>query len=160
MVLITGGVKSGKSSYALKLSDKFNKPKLFIATATASDEEMRRKIKRHQDERGSGWNLFEEPVKIYNAFNEIADLYLLDCLTLWVSNLIYYDEDVEENFDKFIKSIKKNTIIVTNEVGLGIIPDNELSRKYLNLLGDINKRIAQIADDVFMMISGIPVKIK
>lgn len=164
ITLITGGVKSGKSSFALKLSENFKK-KAFIATGVAFDEEMKKRIEKHKQER-VGFDTFEEPVEIYKVIESLNQKYevaILDCLTTYLGNIFYYEKDIENYTKKLIDSLKRvnyNLIIVTNEVGWGIIPENKLSRKYVDSLGLLNKKVASLSDNVYLMVSGIGVKIK
>jgi adenosylcobinamide kinase/adenosylcobinamide-phosphate guanylyltransferase len=161
MILITGGIKSGKSSLALELAKKRKGPRAFLATSEAFDGEMKARIKRHKAERGSGFKLYEEPTDIFTPLKTIkANVIVIDCITVWVSNLIYYKKDLKEYFKKFISSLSGNEIIVTNEVGLGVIPDNALSREYVDRLGEINKMLTKKADEVYLMVSGIKIKVK
>ncbi len=161
MILITGGIKSGKSTLALELARKSKSPRAFIATCEAFDYEMKERIKHHQKERGGGFILFEEPTDIFKPLRKTkANTVVIDCVTTWVSNLIYYKKDLNKFFKDFLEALKGNEIIVTNEVGCGIIPDNKLSREYLNRIGEINKLLAQRADEVYLMVSGIKVRIK
>jgi adenosylcobinamide kinase/adenosylcobinamide-phosphate guanylyltransferase len=164
-ILITGGVKSGKSSFALKLCRNYDK-KLFVATAEAFDSGMKERIKRHQQERKDlGFSLIEESTDLHKIVTEKShefDYILIDCITLWVNNLIYYSKDIEEYSQKFTQAIEtaQNVIIVTNETGLGIMPENTLAAKYIDNLGIINQKIARVCDEVYLMISGQKLKIK
>lgn len=170
ITLITGGVKSGKSAYALKLGKDLGSKHAFIATATAGDDEMKRKIAAHRAERAGSWQTYEEPCDIASVLKRIApeyDMVLIDCMTLWVSNLLTLhnlgDDEIEAAFSGFIRALDNaacRVIVVSNEVGLGIMPADRLSRRYQNFLGAVNSRIAGVADSVYMMISGLPVKIK
>ena len=161
MILITGGVKSGKSTLALELARKIKGPRVFIATSEPIDKEMKAKIKRHKLERGSGFEVFEEPTEIFRPLKtQKANVYLVDCITTWVSNLIYHKKDLPQYFITLIDSLDGNEIVVTNEVGWGVIPANKLSRDYINYIGEINKMLAQKADEVYLMVSGLKVKIK
>ncbi|MCX5781397.1 MAG: bifunctional adenosylcobinamide kinase/adenosylcobinamide-phosphate guanylyltransferase [Elusimicrobia bacterium] len=161
MILITGGVKSGKSTLALELALKIPKPRVFVATSVPFDSEMRSKIKRHRTERGNGFILHEEPTEISALIEKAkANVVLIDCVTTWVGNLMHYGKNTNLYFANLLDSLKGNEILVTNEVGHGIIPENPLARDYLNLLGNINKSLAKRADEVYLMVSGIKVKIK
>ena len=166
ITLITGGIKSGKSSFALKLSKSY-KAKAFVATGIPFDEEMKKRISKHKKERhGKGFDTYEEPIKVYEVLqnlNSKYDVVIFDCLTTYLGNLFFYEKNIDEYIDKLIETIKKidyRLIIVTNEVGWGIIPENKLARKFAEVLGNTNKKIAKIADEVYLMISGIGVKIK
>ncbi len=177
IILITGGQSCGKSTYAENRSLSFNGKRAFLATAQAFDQEMKEKIKNHQLTRGNNFYTYEEPLNLTSKIKDIQkdnyEVLLLDCLTMWVSNLLLKHENedksiIENEFEKFknflIKlkeeSHIKEIIIVTNETGWGIIPDNKLARKYIIFLGRLNKMIAEISDEVFLMVSGIEVKIK
>ena len=122
---------------------------------------MKTKIRRHKLERGAGFSLCEEPTDIFKPLkNSKANVCLIDCITIWVPNLIYYKKDIPEYFSRFMDSLRGNEVIVTNEVGLGIMPDNGIAREYINRLGEINKKLAVKADEVYLMVSGLKVKIK
>jgi adenosylcobinamide kinase / adenosylcobinamide-phosphate guanylyltransferase len=172
LTLITGGVKSGKSRYALDLAsrDATAQSKCFIATAESMDEEMRTRIDRHQMERGSDWSTREAPVHVAAALldrNASYQYFVIDCLTLWVNNLLHYQAsqtlDIEQEIlqlESALKRVDVPIVIVTNEVGLGVIPENPLSRRYMDLLGSVNQRIARLADRMVLMVSGIPMELK
>lgn len=163
--LILGGVKSGKSTFAISGLDNLGK-KVFIATAQAFDDEMTNKIKRHQDERDDTFFTIEEPVDmekaLKQALTEKASMVIIDCLTLWVSNLIYFLKDesvIETEIQKFEKAIKEFPLplrIVSNEVGLGVIGIDQETRLYVNLLGTTNQRIARVVDQTVLMVAGRP----
>lgn len=172
LTLITGGIKSGKSRYALEFvsRDTNSQPKCFIATAQAFDEELKIRIARHKLERGPEWATREAPVHLAGALHEknsSFSYFIVDCLTLWVNNLLHYQAaeglDIESEIKQLEDALKKMetpVVIVTNEVGLGVVPDNPLSRRYLDLLGTVNQRIARLADRVVLMVSGIPMELK
>ena len=161
MILITGGIKSGKSTLALDLARKFKSPRLFIATSEPLDPEMERKINAHKRSRGNGFVLREEPTEIFKPLKaDKFNVCVIDCVTTWVGNLMHHGRDPEKYFDALVRALSGKEIIVTNEVGWGVIPADEASREYVNLLGSINKRLAARADEVYMMVSGLKVKIK
>ena len=170
VTLITGGVKSGKSSHALRMAEPLGRRRAFIATATALDGEMEKKIAAHKLERGDRWRTYEVPRAISPALDGAAadsDVVVLDCLTLWISNLLTIeglpeDRIVQEIGDlgRALEKAACPVIVVTNKVGLGVMPAERLSRQYQNLLGLANKRVAELAGSVYLMISGIAVKIK
>lgn len=171
LTLITGGIKSGKSRYALELARSFPEiQKCFIATAEPLDQEMKLRIQRHREERGNDFWTLEEPLWLAKAFEEAtvqADLVLIDCLTLWMNNLWYRfaasPEKIEEQINLFLKSLterKSETILVTNEVGLGVIPENPLARRFMDSLGKLNQSLSAMSDEVIFMISGIAQRIK
>jgi adenosylcobinamide kinase/adenosylcobinamide-phosphate guanylyltransferase len=170
IIFVTGGARSGKSDFVQELAEKLEGKRLFIATAEALDDEMKERIRKHQEKRGDRWNTIEEPLDLGNAIRSVSNSYrtiLVDCLTVWLSNLLmeYKDEDeiISEMMDDFFTSMddfEETIIVVSNEVGLGIVPDNELARIYRDKLGFLNQRLAKRADHVYVLISGIPVKIK
>lgn len=165
MILVTGGVKSGKSSFALKLAEKYNK-KAFLATGVPFDEEMKKRIEKHKAERGNDFDTYEEPINVPDTLNSIADKYdviVFECVTTYLGNLYYYGVDIDNYLDKLLESFKNmkcELIVVTNEVGWGVIPENELARKYVETLGKLNSKIANISDQVYLVVSGIGVRIK
>ena len=169
MIFITGGCRSGKSRYALHYANQHFSKKLFLATSEALDEEMAQRIENHKKVRGPEWQTIEEPVEIVSKINEYgADgkVILIDCLTLWLYNLLMrWDNDLRimEETEKLIDSLKKSptsSILVSNEVGMGIVPADPLSRRYRDLLGTMNQRIAEALDTVIFMVSGIPLFLK
>lgn len=166
-ILITGGIKSGKSRFALELAREIKEAKkIFIATARPIDKEMQDKIEKHKRERGSDFRTVEEAIHLGYVLKEInPKTAIIDCLTLWLSNLFFEVSGTErlseiENFIGELDKFGGNAITVTNEIGCGIIPQNEIARSYQSELGILNQRTAQICDEVYMLISGIPMKIK
>ena len=170
IIFITGGVRSGKSDFAQELAERREGKRLFLATAQALDAEMEERIRKHREKRGTRWETLEEPVHIGKALQSVAGSYktiLVDCLTVWMSNLFMeYPDHMDERMkavDEFIESFDgcdETIIIVSNEVGLGIVPDNPLARSYRDELGFLNQRMARHADTVYMLVAGIPLKIK
>lgn len=166
ITLVLGGARSGKSSYAESLAVQNGKPKLYIATAEAFDNEMRERISHHKQRRGSDWNTVEVPLALPDTL--LAEHYqnsviLVDCLTLWLSNLLCLEHDMEANFTLLLESLKKSNadiILVSNEVGQGIVPDNALARAFRDHAGILHQRVATIADCVIWMVAGIPTYIK
>ncbi|MBF0329523.1 MAG: bifunctional adenosylcobinamide kinase/adenosylcobinamide-phosphate guanylyltransferase [Nitrospirae bacterium] len=166
ITFIIGGARSGKSSFALKkASDKQGK-KAYIATAQAFDAEMKERIEKHKKERSSDWECFEEPLEIAALLKNIQGRYeviLLDCLTLWLSNMMLAEKNIEDEIESLVSSIKGNKsslFFVSNEVGLGIVPDNPLARRFRDLAGTLNQSIAAVADEVYFVAAAIPMKIK
>ncbi len=168
ITLITGGARSGKSSFALDIALEYDK-RGFIATAIPFDDEMKKRIKNHQAERENKFVTVEEPHNLAEAITELQDdvnVIIIDCISVWLGNLLFKHGETENKFDevnKFYNQLNKincDIIIVTNEVGMGIIPDNKLARNYREIAGFVNKQIAKFADEVILMISGIPLKIK
>lgn len=175
LTLIVGGARSGKSDYAQTLVQADKQPALFVATATAGDEEMAGRIAAHRANRPASWQTLEAPLKIGQAIQETPPLpwVLVDCLTLLVSNILMtcsepldehrFHNRVEQEIDELIASYKKHTgkwVIVSNEVGLGLVPAYALGRYYRDALGRANQKIAQNADRVILMVAGIPMTVK
>jgi adenosylcobinamide kinase / adenosylcobinamide-phosphate guanylyltransferase len=176
LILITGGARSGKSSHALEVCENIAEKRLFIATCPTIDSEMDDRIIRHQEERkGRGWVTYECPLELDIAFRKKANTFnvvLLDCVTLWVNNILYsYDQEKTILNDFIIKekandwlaaaqSIDATVVCVTNEVGLGIVPDNASARRYRDLVGTVNQTIGKMADEVVLVSCGIPLYLK
>jgi len=167
-VLVTGGCRSGKSEYALR-TVKGCERKVFIAIAEAKDEEMKERIKRHREKRGKDWRTVEEPIDLGGALAQSkreADVVVIDCITLWLSNLLgrgESDDSIMERINDLARKVKEasaDVVIVTNEVGWGIVPGNEVSRRFRDLAGLANQRLAQACDRVVLMVAGMPVVIK
>ncbi len=169
IIFILGGARSGKSSYAVELAKKSRKRTAFIATCVLSDSEMRKRIKVHRKSRPRSWKVVEEGRDIgpclANLKNEYGTI-LVDCLGLWISNLLaenLTDKKIEKeikNLAKFIFRLKTNIVLVSNEAGSGIVPDNLLARRFRDLLGLTNQIMAKKADEVIFMQAGIPITIK
>jgi adenosylcobinamide kinase/adenosylcobinamide-phosphate guanylyltransferase len=157
--LLTGGIKSGKSSRALAIAGGFPEPRLFLATAQALDGEMEERIRRHRAERPASFTTIEEPLLIHERLGENM---VLDCLTLWVNNVMYYEKEGEFDswLDALVLGLPRNIVIVTNEVGLGFVPQDALSRRYGLLLGRANARLAAACDSVILMVAGLPLALK
>jgi adenosylcobinamide kinase / adenosylcobinamide-phosphate guanylyltransferase len=166
---ITGGARSGKSSFAEKLANDVAGKRAYIATAQALDEEMAARIQKHKKDRGGVWDTYEEPLAVEELLRKINgkyDVVLLDCLTLWLSNVmdrITDDEAIASRAELLVAAIGEFSgfsIVVSNEVGLGIIPDNPLARRFRDCAGMLNQKMARTAHDVYFTAAGIPVKIK
>ncbi len=169
MIFVTGGCRSGKSRYALDFANRHFSQKLFLATSEALDEEMAQRIENHKKVRGPEWQTIEEPVEIVNKIKEhggYGKIVVIDCLTLWLYNLLmrWNDESrILDETDNLINIIKQNPasfILVSNEVGLGIVPADPLSRRYRDMLGAMNQRIAASLETVIFMVSGLPLFLK
>ena len=175
-ILITGGARSGKSRLAQELAKKAGGQVLFVATAEAGDDEMKRRIKAHRKARPKDWATIEVTMHIGRQITKNigqAKTVIIDCITLLISNvLLRYDEktdaaivekaataEIKELLD-CLKHIKADVIIVTNEVGLGIIPGDRLSRLYRDMLGKANRMLAEKVDEVYLMVAGIPIIVK
>lgn len=175
LILVTGGARSGKSDYALQLAQSLPAPRCFIATCPVVDSEMDERITRHREEReGTEWQTVEEQTDIAAILRTHLDypVCLIDCLTLWVNNLMYLseqsgkifsDSEMRHQCDLLTEaaSIHQGTVIcVTNEVGLGIVPDNPASRLYRDLVGRCNRMMAAAASEVYLVSCGIPLRLK
>jgi adenosylcobinamide kinase / adenosylcobinamide-phosphate guanylyltransferase len=166
ITLITGGQRSGKSSYALKLAELSSPNPIYLATARHWDQDFTARIQRHQSERGSHWETIEEE-KHLGKLNIQNRVILLDCITLWLNNFFHdsgYDTDkslslAKKEWDTFSEK-ENNLIVVTNELGMGIHSSDEISRKFTDLQGWMNQYIALSANEAILMVSGIPVTIK
>ncbi len=165
--LILGGARSGKSTFALAEASRLKGRKAFIATAEGKDEEMKARILNHKKERGAEWLTFEEPILISQILQDVLNTYdivIIDCLTLWISNVLHTQSDVLDAVEAlagvFSQKSSAKVYIVSNEVGLGIVPDSELTRTYRDSLGYANRRIAEVAQNVYFMVAGIPLLIK
>ncbi len=191
IIFITGGARSGKSSFALNEASKVKGKKAYIATAEALDEEMKLRIENHKKDRGSAWDTYEEPLHVSNVLSKIDNKYeavVLDCLTLWLSNILLRTQKTdnrtclpdrqaqttEASIQELVNTLKQQEdssvcdlgsglsvlYIVSNEVGMGIVPDNPLAREFRDLAGSLNQKIAALADEVYLVAAGIPIKIK
>ncbi|MCG8643132.1 MAG: bifunctional adenosylcobinamide kinase/adenosylcobinamide-phosphate guanylyltransferase [Desulfobacterales bacterium] len=176
ITLVIGGCRSGKSRFALEAADRFKAGpgipghrKFFIATSVPTDPEMEARVSAHRNERGNDWQTIEEPVQIGKAIDTYggkAGVILVDCLTLWTSNLLFQLEEedrIEAAIAELEQAITRSLcpiFLVTNEVGLGIVPENRLARRFRDLAGSVNQRIAKIAHTVVMTVAGIGVTIK
>ena len=164
IILITGGARSGKSKYAEQRAGEMGDRRLYVATAEAKDEEMSQRIAEHQKRRGNQWRTIEEPVElaeVLQAQRGKTDSALVDCLTLWISNLLTGRDEkyVEEKVEQLVETLPQldfHVVLVTNEVGWGIVPGNLLARQFRDLAGWANQRIAAAASEVVLMVAGMP----
>mgnify|MGYP001558238724 CR=1 FL=1 len=170
LIFVLGGARCGKSRYAVELAKRFGKKTVFIATATALDEEMKERIRLHKISRPKAWGIVEEPMNLSGVILGLKPTYnvaIIDCVGLWVSNLLIAnmkDMAIERSIEELTRSILKAKagliIIVSNEVGGGIVPADPVSRRFRDLVGLANQIIAAKADEVIVMQAGISVKIK
>ncbi len=183
LMLVTGGARSGKSTYAERLAQRSGRSVAYIATATADDDDMRDRIARHQAARPSTWRTIEEPLHLAAAVQRAAscvDVILLDCITVWLSNWLLlrdelssiestpasvYSEGALQEIEALLReartlNVQQRLVIVTNEVGLGIVPAFALGRVYRDVLGTVNRRLAQDASRVYLLLAGLAVDIK
>lgn len=172
LTLVLGGVRAGKSSYAQRLASE-GKRVLFVATAEAGDEEMAARIQAHREGRPAHWDTLEEPIDLVGALTPVLDQYdtvLLDCLTIWVSNLLLKGQGPGSgNVDPLSETKRllalygkadSTWIVVSNEVGLGVVPATQLGRSYADELGRVNQTVASAANEVYFMAAGLPLRLK
>jgi len=170
VIFIIGGCRSGKSRHALETAEGLAEDqKIFMATCIPHDEEMQQRVRRHQAERNRSWQTIETPVHLPRAIEENsrrAGVLLVDCLTLWISNLLMESDDgtnVQEQIQGLKNAIQSAgcpVVLVSNEVGGGIVPENRLARLFRDLVGSANQAVAETANRVVWMVAGIPVRIK
>jgi adenosylcobinamide kinase/adenosylcobinamide-phosphate guanylyltransferase len=172
ITFVLGGAKSGKTRWSLRYAEDLTgfKNYYYLATAEAHDEEMQEKIELHKKERSAFWKTIEEPIKISSYLERLKDtssVILLDCLTLWVSNLIHCRKSFEEEIKIFIEILEKYKgherdwiILVSNEMGLGIVPEGKLAREFREKAGLLNQKIAEISDEVYFIVAGLPLLLK
>jgi len=164
LTLVLGGARSGKSRYAEALVRRAAPPWVYVATAQALDEEMRARIARHRKARDGAWRTLEVPLDLAEAIAGTHDgAVLIDCLTLWLSNTLLAQRNLESESDRLIAALKAAPgpiVAVSNEVGLGIVPDTELGRAFRDAQGALNQRIAALADHVVLMTAGIALTLK
>jgi adenosylcobinamide kinase/adenosylcobinamide-phosphate guanylyltransferase len=169
LVFVTGGARSGKSSFAEELALKSGKNLLYIATMQGLDDEMKERIKNHKNRRGKGWRTVEEPLNILSVLkteDKKERMILIDCLTLWVSNRMMQGEKeneilkAAEDAADYCTNAKAGVIAVSNEVGMGLVPDNKLGREFRDIQGRVNRIFAERAKKVYFVVSGIPLEVK
>lgn len=166
ITFITGGQRSGKSRFGQRLAEQKSQSPIYLATARIWDNDFKSRVERHQSDRGKNWQTIEEEFQI-SKHDFSGKIVLLDCITLWLTNIFYDSKsDVEQSlelaqreWDKFIQQ-DFTLIVVSNELGMGVHPINEIARKFADLQGWMNQYIAKSADEVHLMVSGIPLKIK
>lgn len=165
VTLVLGGARSGKTRHALALTEAASERRLFVATAEAWDAEMAERIARHKAERGAGWRTVEAPLDVTGALRGIApgEAAMLDCLTLWLSNLMHHGRDVEAATEALLERLagmEASVALVSNEVGLGIVPETPLGRRFRDAQGRLNQSIAAAAGRVVFMAAGLPLVLK
>jgi adenosylcobinamide kinase/adenosylcobinamide-phosphate guanylyltransferase len=172
-IFITGGARSGKSRFAEQLAGGYGAPLGYLATAQSLDDEMDRRISTHRQRRGEAWQTIEEPLDLARALTANDGLFnvtLVDCLTLWLTNLLLNEEQDEKTETRIMDEVQRlastlrgmqtPVIIVSNEVGMGIVPENRLARVFRDLAGQANQIIAAAADEAWLVASGIPLRLK
>jgi adenosylcobinamide kinase / adenosylcobinamide-phosphate guanylyltransferase len=168
ILLVGGGVRAGKSAFALELAKSLGKKRAFIATATAFDDEMKSRIERHQREREGEFTTIEEPIDLAASLDTLAgyDVVVVDCLTLWLSNLLLHQESVEAilaRADDVVRAMQKrrfHAVLVTNEVGMSIHPPTPLGRTFVEVAGWTHQRVGRVADEIYLAVLGTALRIK
>jgi adenosylcobinamide kinase/adenosylcobinamide-phosphate guanylyltransferase len=165
LTFVLGGAASGKSLYAESLVTDTGAPRVYIATGEARDDEMRAKIAAHVDQRGPGWRTLEAPLDVAPALASVAEdeVALLDCATMWMSNHLLAENDLEAEIARLLDALaacKGKVVVVSNEVGMGIVPENALARRFRDVQGRLNKRLAAAADTVLFVAAGLPLTMK
>ncbi|MDL2269752.1 bifunctional adenosylcobinamide kinase/adenosylcobinamide-phosphate guanylyltransferase [Desulfosarcina sp. OttesenSCG-928-A07] len=168
-ILVLGGCRSGKSSHALSLAGSMGKKRIFVATCVPYDVEMTDRVRHHQQERGQDWHTLEVPLDlsgVIKTHSPRSDVILIDCLTLWLSNLLMENDSVEwiqkeiTALAQAVKEAPKSVVLVSNEVGAGIVPENRVARLYRDLAGWMNQAMARACNQVIWTVAGIPVTLK
>ncbi|MBO5548134.1 MAG: bifunctional adenosylcobinamide kinase/adenosylcobinamide-phosphate guanylyltransferase [Prevotella sp.] len=165
VILITGGARSGKSRYAEELALSLSKTPVYVATAHVWDDEFRERVKKHQERRGPEWTNIEEEKQL-SKLNLTGRVAVIDCITLWCTNFFFELQNVDKALDDLKREFNQFTahdatyIFVTNEIGMGGVSENAVQRKFTDLQGWMNQYVASQADEVILMVSGIPVKVK
>jgi adenosylcobinamide kinase/adenosylcobinamide-phosphate guanylyltransferase len=169
VTLVLGGVRSGKSRYAQQLAEQSSSV-VFVATAKITDDEMRVKIERHKEDRPKEWLTVEEPLELPRALaqhNLECEVMVVDCLTIFAANLLETEGENNDAIDGRVEAlcvalqtVQCNVVLVSNEVGSGVVPAYPLGRRYRDLLGEINQKVARVADDVVLMVAGLPLALK
>ncbi|MGL4488770.1 MAG: bifunctional adenosylcobinamide kinase/adenosylcobinamide-phosphate guanylyltransferase [Rhizobiaceae bacterium] len=166
IILVLGGARSGKSAFAEDLVDGSGLKKVYLASAQVFDGEMEKRVDLHRSRRGEDWQLVEEPVALSAALERTASnehAILVDCLTLWVTNLMMAEMDIASLGDALAEQLahlKGTVVLVSNEVGQGIVPDNKMAREFRDHAGLLHQKIAAIADEVYFVTAGLPQKLK
>ncbi|NQY97247.1 MAG: bifunctional adenosylcobinamide kinase/adenosylcobinamide-phosphate guanylyltransferase [Henriciella sp.] len=164
--LILGGARSGKSRRALTLAEQASAQRIFIATAQALDDEMATRISHHQAERGAGWETVEAPLDLAEGIalaSQVGQVCVVDCLTLWLSNLMHHNRDVAAETERLCAELNQRAgeiILVSNEVGLGLVPETPLGREFRDAQGRLNQAVAAVCDTVEFVAAGLPIKLK
>ena len=173
-ILITGGARSGKSRFAEELAFSYGSPLCYLATAQANDDEMTERIARHRSRRGGVWQTIEEPLLLPRTLARIDGEHraiLVDCVTIWLSNLLLCSDSTQPDCEELLMAhlhhlcaclpeMTTPVILVTNEVGMGIVPDNPLARLFRDVAGQANQLLAAVADELHVVVSGIPLQLK
>jgi adenosylcobinamide kinase/adenosylcobinamide-phosphate guanylyltransferase len=166
-ILVLGGARSGKTGFAERLAMRAGHKPVYLATAEALDGEMRERVRTHQEQRSGRFATIEEPLDLSDAILKAArdhDVILVDCLTLWITNMLGANKDVAGAVEELVLTLAEvhsaRVILVSNEVGLGIVPDNALARIFRDLAGSAHQRLAEICEDVYFIVAGLPIVLK
>lgn len=165
IIYISGGARSGKSSFAQQMAEQLSPRPIYLATAQAFDDEMTDRIMNHQFQRDARWQTHEEPLHLVDALSRYSSgaVILVDCLTLWLSNIMIAKKDVVKEIDRLISCLhtpQATLIFVSNEVGMGIVPDNGLARCFRDAAGRLNQAVAAKSDAAYFLVSGLPLRLK
>ena len=165
-VLVLGGARSGKSAFAERLVAETGLSRHYIATGRAFDDEMRERIARHREDRGDGWQTHEEPLALAARIADVARAdraVLVDCLTLWVTNLMLEERDIAAECSGLLEALRQapgRIVLVSNEVGLGIVPENRMARAFRDHAGRLHQKVAALVPEVYFIAAGLPLKMK
>lgn len=164
LTLLLGGARSGKSTLAVQMAERQGAPVVFIATAEAFDDDMAHRIARHRDERPAHWTTVECPVALADAVEAVpADAFVVvDCLTVWMANLMVHGIDPSEATEQLVTALARRTaptVVVSNEVGMGIVPEHPMSREYRDHLGRLNQRVAALAHTTLLLVAGRAIRL-
>ena len=165
-VLVLGGARSGKSAFAERLVAETGLSRHYIATGRAFDDEMRERIARHREDRGDGWHTHEEPLALAARIADVARAdraVLVDCLTLWVTNLMLEERDIAAECSGLLEALRQapgRIVLVSNEVGLGIVPENRMAREFRDHAGRLHQKVAALVPEVYFIAAGLPLKMK
>jgi len=165
LTLVTGGASSGKSRLAERLVRASGRRRVYVATAQAFDDEMRARIARHQRDRGAGWRTIEAPLDLWRVLGQAQadEVWLVDCLTLWLSNHLLAENDVERESARLLETlggIAAPVVLVSNEVGMSVVPDNPLARRFQSAQGRLNQQVGEMAELALAVMAGFPVVLK
>ncbi|MEO0911078.1 MAG: bifunctional adenosylcobinamide kinase/adenosylcobinamide-phosphate guanylyltransferase [Pseudomonadota bacterium] len=163
---VLGGARSGKSAFAEGLVLKSTLKPVYVATGRAFDDEMVSRIEQHQERRGDSWESVEEPLALVDALRQSSHegrMILVDCLTFWITNLMMAEANVKKEAEQLADFLSEATVpmvIVSNEVGLGVVPENQMAREFVDLSGLVHQRVAEVCDQMYFVTAGIPQKLK
>lgn len=169
VIFVTGGCRSGKSRYAESLCTAVEGPRAYIATAEIFDEEMRERVRLHREQRGDAFHTIEAPIDLAAALRSVpagTTVVMVDCLTVWMGNLMHHLPDFDEDcsaildFLQALREVSCQVVLVSNELGMGIVPESAMGRRFRDVAGRLNQRVAAIADEAYFTVSGLPMKLK